>query len=180
MTKELTAEQVAEMIASSEHHFTGADVHQISFLLELKGAGTDRERVARAIRQGQNTTAVVKLANDLYGKPERLAKHTKKLREEVGELSHYDSNIIDAFFEYLDGHGGIKEKDTAEDIQEKLEECFVGEFGSDGDFAEDMAEQCEQIDQSAGWPHNCIDWERAARDLMYDYYEVDGCYFRHL
>ena len=26
----------------------------------------------------------------------------------------------------------------------------------------------------------CIDWEFASRELMYDYFEVDGYYFRNL
>jgi hypothetical protein len=38
------------------------------------------------------------------------------------------------------------------------------------------------IDSSAGWPNNCIDWERAARELSVDYttvkFDGDSYYLR--
>jgi antirestriction protein len=63
---------------------------------------------------------------------------------------------------------------------ENTDEAYQGEFNSDEDFAEDFAEQLGCIDKNASWPQNCIDWEQAARDLMYDYIESHGYYFRNL
>ncbi|AMR79469.1 antirestriction protein ArdA [Cupriavidus nantongensis] len=40
------------------------------------------------------------------------------------------------------------------------------------DFAQQEAEDCGLIDSSAKWPHTCIDWERAARELRMDYSAV--------
>lgn len=37
------------------------------------------------------------------------------------------------------------------------------------DYAEQMAEDIGAIDSNASWPNNCIDWERATRELQYDY-----------
>jgi antirestriction protein len=67
------------------------------------------------------------------------------------------------------------------DVQlENVEEAYSGHFRSDEDFAEDMAEQCGNIPTagSSQWPLYCIDWTYAARELMYDYSESGGHYFR--
>jgi hypothetical protein len=44
------------------------------------------------------------------------------------------------------------------------------------DFAESEAEDLGLVDDSLRWPHNCIDWDRAARELQSDYssVELDG------
>lgn len=44
------------------------------------------------------------------------------------------------------------------------------------DYAQELAEDCGQVDPRAAWPMNCIDWEKAARELQYDYssVELDG------
>lgn len=36
------------------------------------------------------------------------------------------------------------------------------------------------INKNASWPNTCIDWEQAARELMCDYSESNGYYFRSL
>lgn len=41
------------------------------------------------------------------------------------------------------------------------------------DYAQELAEDIGDIDRDARWPHNCIDWERAARELQMDYSAVD-------
>lgn len=59
-----------------------------------------------------------------------------------------------------------------------VEEMYQGRYDSDEDFAYQMADDLGMLDDSAQWPHSCIDWERAARDLMYDYCESGCHYFR--
>lgn len=61
-----------------------------------------------------------------------------------------------------------------------IEEAYCGEFISDEEFAMDMAEQLGALDKYASWPQNCIDWEHAAKELMYDYSEENGHYFRNI
>ena len=61
---------------------------------------------------------------------------------------------------------------------DNIDEAYWGSFGSDEDFAEDMAEQLGCIDKNLSWPYTCIDWDRASRDLMMDYSEHNGHYFR--
>lgn len=66
------------------------------------------------------------------------------------------------------------------DIQpEDIDEAYSGKYSSDEDFAEETAESCGMIDKSLSWPYTCIDWEQAARELMYDYSEANGHYFRN-
>ena len=37
------------------------------------------------------------------------------------------------------------------------------------EYAKQLAEDLGMINESASWPNNCIDWERAARELQMDY-----------
>ncbi|MBC7845535.1 MAG: antirestriction protein ArdA [Flavobacterium sp.] len=90
------------------------------------------------------------------------------------ESCDLDNEIIEAFASL----GNYKVTDT-DKFFDAIEESYCGEFSSDEDFAQDMAEQTG-VEISNTWPHNCIDWERAARDLMYDYYESNGYYFRSI
>ena len=41
------------------------------------------------------------------------------------------------------------------------------------DYAEELAEDIGAINRDASWPNNCIDWERAARELLQDYSSVE-------
>lgn len=61
-----------------------------------------------------------------------------------------------------------------------IDEAYQGEYGSDEDFAESMADDLGLLGKETQWPHTCIDWERAASDLMMDYHEHNGYYFRQL
>lgn len=79
-------------------------------------------------------------------------------------LDYYDSEVISAAY-YAD----IQACDIGE--------CYQGEFRSDEEFVEDLLYQCGDIPRNLpSYVH--IDWERTARDIMYDYTEFDGHYFR--
>ena len=41
------------------------------------------------------------------------------------------------------------------------------------EYAQQLAEDVGAINSEARWPNNCIDWERAARELQQDYTAVD-------
>jgi hypothetical protein len=41
------------------------------------------------------------------------------------------------------------------------------------DYAQELAEDIGAINSEATWPNNCIDWEKAARELKIDYTAVD-------
>jgi antirestriction protein len=117
------------------------------------------------------------MITDFEGFPDEFYSETMnfdKLFEffERSESCYYEKEIIEAFADL--GNYKIEDVDTFFDA---LEESYSGEFNSDEDFAEDFAEQTG-VEISNSWPHNCIDWERAARDLMQDYNESNGHYFR--
>lgn len=88
------------------------------------------------------------------------------------EDSHIDIEVIDAYCENM---GGSILDNKISDI----EEAYSGEYGSNEEFAEDMADQLG-YEIPNQWPYRCIDWEYAARELMYDYFESNGHYFRNL
>ena len=56
------------------------------------------------------------------------------------------------------------------------EACF-GQFNSDEEFAQDLCDQLGEIPKDLpSYIH--IDWEMTAKELMYDYCESSGYYFR--
>lgn len=59
-----------------------------------------------------------------------------------------------------------------------IDESYQGSYKDNEDFAMKTAESLGAIDKNASWPMNCIDWEFAAKELMYDYSEHNGYYFR--
>lgn len=100
----------------------------------------------------------------------------------------YDSSLMAELFEYFKL---LKDCYNPEALAayieagynaEDFDEAFAGEYDDDEDFAYSLADDLGLIDEKAAWPNNCIDWGRAARDLMqdYDYFEIDGYYFRCL
>jgi len=59
-----------------------------------------------------------------------------------------------------------------------MEDSYHGEYRSDEDFAREEADDEGLVDKDLSWPMYCIDWAYAARELMQDYFEIDGHYFR--
>lgn len=60
-----------------------------------------------------------------------------------------------------------------------IDDCYQGEHDSDEDFAENLCEECGDIPKDLpSYIH--IDWERTARDIMQDYTESNGHYFRNI
>ena len=84
--------------------------------------------------------------------------------------SDMDAEIIEA---YISGTGTRLTDLSISDVQD----AYVGSFDSDEDFAQEMAEQLGYMEQKVGWPFTCIDWEHAARELMWDYSTDSGHYF---
>ena len=86
--------------------------------------------------------------------------------------------------EFIEEHGEAGEAYLAYNGEhstvEGFEDSYQGAYESDKDFAQEMAESIGAIDTEAStsWPAYCIDWEYAARELMHDYYEENGHYFR--
>jgi hypothetical protein len=111
---------------------------------------------------------------------------TSVLANDAEELEALGATLTEA-------EGELKDFDESEDgeelktLKELAEECEGYSDWADGEtlirdgyfeeYAQDLAEDLG-INQS--WPYSCIDWERAARELQYDYSSVwwgDICYW---
>ncbi len=91
---------------------------------------------------------------------------------ELMEQEGIDDDRLEAVKAYIAYEGNDDLKD--------FEEAYCGEYSSDEDFARETADSIGAINNDAVWPNNCIDWEQAARELMHDYFEENGYYFRAL
>ena len=106
--------------------------------------------------------------------------------DDWGDLSGYEHLQDESLFKALGDYSGFYDLDVLNagvycDVQiEDIDEAYSGQYDSDENFAEDTAEQLGYINNNASWPYTCIDWEQAARELMYDYSEEGGYYFRNL
>ena len=100
-----------------------------------------------------------------------IKEETRIAREALIEGGH-DEDAIDAYIKL-----GIGDDDLSD-----FEEAYQGQYKSDKEFAQEQADAMTSWNskEMQAWPHYCIDWEYAARELMMDYSEQDGYYFRNL
>lgn len=108
---------------------------------------------------------------DLTDLANSIGKHL-----DAGEATTYlDAEVLAAYADNL----GLDAEDVANWASE-AEEAYQGDYADDADFAQNLADDLGLVNADAGWPAGYIDWEWAARDLMMDYFESDGHYFRNL
>jgi antirestriction protein len=81
--------------------------------------------------------------------------------------THLSDEVIGAYFQNC-GIASISD----------IEDAYYGEFSSDEDFAVDLLNSCGDLDPDSTLA-NYFDYEKYARDLMYDFFEEDGHYFRN-
>ncbi|MCK5608943.1 antirestriction protein ArdA [Candidatus Pacearchaeota archaeon] len=86
--------------------------------------------------------------------------------QDIIDASHYDEEVFEAAREC-----GIE--------FENVDEAYNGAWSSDENFVQQLLEDTGCIPSDLpGYVH--IDWESTARDIMMDYCEHDGHYFRNL
>ena len=91
-------------------------------------------------------------------------------RKKIEGETHLSKAIVEAYVELV----GEKYANT-----EDLEESYSGEFDSDEDFVVDLLEGTGEMPTDLpSYIH--IDMESTTRDMMYDYSEQNGFYFRNL
>jgi DNA repair exonuclease SbcCD ATPase subunit len=95
------------------------------------------------------------------------------------ELEEAEDTLKDAESDLADWDGE-EELKTLKALADQCEGC--GDWGHGEslirdsyfeEYAEQLADDIGAIDRNAKWPVNCIDWEKAARELQYDCTEVD-------
>jgi len=86
------------------------------------------------------------------------------------QIDQHGEDAVNAYIE-------IVGKDYAE--PDDFDEAYQGQWDSDEDFVQNLLENTETI--PADLPaYIYIDWEATARDVMMDYSEDNGHYFRNL
>lgn len=66
-------------------------------------------------------------------------------------------------------------KNASEWGLDEFQDSFCGEYESFQSYAEELAEELYGKELSdARWPFSCIDWEKAARELSYDYHTEEA------
>ena len=178
------------------------------FTIELDGLDQEgyRQEIAKGLFdnstiEGSNVRSVrcndcghVVIATELTQCPECCSESiTSQYTEEEWIICDYEDipkqfvgeyDIDSDFWEYLDIvegsslDAGVFEAGLDCGIElENIEEAYSGHFDSDEDMAQELAESIGEH-APTNWPYTCIDWEQAARELMYDYNESNGHYFR--
>ncbi len=92
-------------------------------------------------------------------------KQLEQEKQEFIENSYLDAEVIEAGIE-----AGIE--------LDGIEEAYNGEYKNDVEFAQELLESCGYIPQDLP-PYIHIDWEWTAQEIMMDYIEQDGYYFRN-
>lgn len=96
-----------------------------------------------------------------------LSKDIYEIAEQIND-SGYDLEVFEAC---LDNFG----KMDFQSLHEYVNNFYCGEYSSDEDFVQELYEN----DIPFNLPNFVvIDWESTARNIMYDYFESGGHYFR--
>lgn len=116
---------------------------------------------------------------------EQAEAEREKQAEQENENKTADELLLEQMHEYdidennLDACRAYLEAISADDLSD-FNESYQGEYNSNEEFAQNMAEELGAINDVIQWPYTCIDWEHASRELMMDYTEQDGFYFRDI
>jgi hypothetical protein len=113
-------------------------------------------------------------SRDVIARIEELEGEREALADEVSEADEDDLDAAVAALEEWDRENA-EELKILKDLQD---ECNYGDWQHGEtlirdsyfeDYAQQLAEDIGAINHSAGWPNNCIDWDRATSELQMDY-----------
>ena len=145
---------------------------------EFSDGNCTKEDVIQAILEELN--------NDLgEGVPEIEETDIVLTSLECTEDVHSKYNNVDDIFEYAQTYCECEQEAEIVnaaidcDIQgSDIDEAYNGEFDDDADFVENLLTDCGDLPKLPNYIY--IDWDKTARDVMYDYCESNGHYFRNL
>lgn len=102
---------------------------------------------------------------------------TTETEQDYSELGlSYDIEVYKA---YASNSPSYNQMENLADWYEEAEEAYSGQYDSDEDFAENLMNDCGDLPDN-DFVLRYIDWTKLARDIMYDYFEEDGHYFRQM
>jgi antirestriction protein len=110
---------------------------------------------------------------DLRELADSWADEIEELNERTGESASYGelADIESKYWELCDALGIDKTPDDLKRFGDDYEPTLIPERDFE-EYAQELADDCGMIPDNLSWPLTCIDWERAARELAYDYSSV--------
>ncbi len=81
--------------------------------------------------------------------------------ERVSTIATLIEEHGEAFIAYCDNEG----MDVDDDAEAAFEEAFCGEWSSEAEYAQELAEDIGAVPRELDWPYTCIDWQRAWNEL---------------
>jgi antirestriction protein len=131
--------------------------------------------------------------NELQQALEDWKAETPEAREDTPRVEALIQDKTEELFaEWVAEHGNLDEDAYAgyadnlgedllevEDWATDAEDAYAGEFYNDEEFAESLIEETEDLNDVPDIIRNNINWEGLAIDVMQDYFEVNGHYFRN-
>lgn len=142
-------------------------------------------------------------SRDIIARIDELEAYEQAIKDAQEELQDYEEqlqcyqedeqDIEDREQEVADARAALKEAEDDFDIEDRDELETLRRFAEEAsgycpdwhhgatlirdsyfkEYAEQLAEDVGAIDASANWPLNCIDWDKAAEELQYDYTMID-------
>ena len=143
-----------------------------------------------------NTDDVIDV-RDIIDRFEELRDELTERHDEGGFMTEFDDWIDHSRDHSEPIHAAWPEDgaDVQSDIEElyKMRELLNDLRGNGGDhqweghwfpvtlirdsyfeeYAQELAEDCGMVNKDQSWPNNCIDWGRAARELLVDYTSIE-------
>ena len=93
-------------------------------------------------------------------------------------IQESNRSTVEELLARTDGENVIVAALECEVNVETIDEAYQGKYATNEDFAQEICESIYDLGHEGWHPANYIDWERVARDLMMDYCEHNGYYFR--
>jgi antirestriction protein len=108
---------------------------------------------------------------------------TYEERKESGEFTEEEIETLDQLIEqqgeiilaYFDEVGC-----SVDELEDQFHDSVSGQYDSWEDFAENVLNDCGDLESVPQWIRNHIDFKSIGRELQHDYFELDGYYFRHI
>lgn len=94
---------------------------------------------------------------------------------ELFELEDYEFEKVCAYISWQ----GLHHADDIQDILNKAEDCYIGQYDNDEDYAYQYMKETGGLEGLPPMIENNIDWAGVATWLMEGVAEVDGYYFRN-
>ena len=94
---------------------------------------------------------------------EILKKHDKDTIKEL--IEEFDDDLV---YEYYNQGYDLS----------SMQEAYQGKYHNDADFVKQLLEDCGDLPELPAYVY--IDMDRTAEDVMMDYFEINGHYFRSM